>query len=189
VRLLELDARPVGITAATVTRIAALTAANVATAVWVVRYGLDFNTVLAAGLVATLAAVSVVDLEERRIPNRLTLPATAAALAAVALLHPDRLSESALSAAGSFLFFFVPALLVPRAVGMGDAKLALLLGGALGADVLLALFAASLGAGVAATILLVREGVAARHRAIPFGPFLTAGGTLALVVGGGCIYP
>ncbi len=75
-------------------------------------------------------------------------------------------------------------LVYPAGMGMGDVKLALLLGAALGWLVVLALFVGSLGVGLAGVVFLVREGRAARKKAIPFGPFLALGAIAALFLGG-----
>lgn len=171
------------------TRVAPFVAATISLQAWTVRFGLDVDAIVAAAFVAVLAAVSLIDVEEHRIPNSAVLPAAAAAAATVAILHPERVAESLLAGAGAALFFFVPAFLAPRLVGMGDSKLALLIGVVLGADVVNALLAAALAGGAAAVVLLVRDGRTARGRAMPFGPFLSAGAALALLAGGGCLYP
>ena len=65
---------------------------------------------------------------------------------------------------------------------MGDVKLALLLGFALGAAVLPALVVGTLAGGAAGIVLLVRNGSEARRRAIPFGPFLAFGAIAILLL-------
>jgi leader peptidase (prepilin peptidase)/N-methyltransferase len=66
-------------------------------------------------------------------------------------------------------------------MGMGDAKLALLIGAALGYAALTALLLGTLASGLVAAALLLKEGLSARKRAIPLGPFLAAGAVLALL--------
>jgi leader peptidase (prepilin peptidase)/N-methyltransferase len=66
---------------------------------------------------------------------------------------------------------------------MGDVKLALLLGVALGRGVALALFVGCLAASVAALVLLARHGSAARKTAVPFAPFLVFGAIAAIALG------
>jgi leader peptidase (prepilin peptidase)/N-methyltransferase len=68
-------------------------------------------------------------------------------------------------------------------MGMGDVKLALLLGVAVGRYVPIALFAGMLSALVPSAVLFGRHGMAARKMAIPFGPFLALGGLVALFFG------
>jgi leader peptidase (prepilin peptidase)/N-methyltransferase len=68
-------------------------------------------------------------------------------------------------------------------MGMGDVKLALLLGVAVGRYVPIALFVGMLSALVPSAVLFFRHGMAARKMAIPFGPFLAIGGLVALFAG------
>ncbi len=167
--------------------VAATTAAAVALAC-LVRHGLGVDVLFGTAFVAVLAAVSVVDWEERRIPNRLVLPAAALTVATVFVLHPDELRASLVAGAAAFLFFFVPALLAPRTIGMGDAKFALLVGLGLGGDALLGFFVTSFAAGAVALALILSRGSQARKEGLPFGPFLALGAVVALVVGGGSLY-
>ena len=120
----------------------------------------------------------VVDVRERRIPDALTAPAAVALLAAGAARDPARLAAGALAAA----FLGLPALLRPDGMGLGDAKLAGVLGLGLGPPVALALLVA-LGAGAGyGAILAVRRGLAAaRVATVPFAPFLAAGAGVAAV--------
>jgi leader peptidase (prepilin peptidase)/N-methyltransferase len=152
------------------------------------RAGLHFEAVLAAGFVAVLTAISWVDLEERRVPNVLVLPATAIALLAQGLLHTDRFVECLLAGLGASLFFFVALLVSSNSVGMGDVKLALLLGVVLGKDVVGALFLAGLAAAVVGLVLIARQGLGARKTAIPFAPFLALGAVAGLLIGDPAIY-
>jgi prepilin signal peptidase PulO-like enzyme (type II secretory pathway) len=69
-------------------------------------------------------------------------------------------------------------------MGMGDVKLALLLGFGVGSAVPVAIVAALLAAAVPSAVLLLRNGARGRAMTIPFGPFLALGGVLALVAGG-----
>jgi leader peptidase (prepilin peptidase) / N-methyltransferase len=152
------------------------------------RAGLHFEAVLATGFVAVLTAISWVDLEERRVPNVLVLPATAVALLAQGLLHADRFVESLIAGFGAALFFFVALLISRNAVGMGDVKLALLIGVVLGKDVVGALFVAGLAAAAVGLLLIAREGLGARKTAIPFAPFLALGAVAGLLIGDPAIY-
>jgi leader peptidase (prepilin peptidase)/N-methyltransferase len=68
-------------------------------------------------------------------------------------------------------------------MGMGDVKLALLLGFALGRTVPVAMFAGMLSALVPSAVLFARHGSSARKMAIPFAPFLALGGLLGLFAG------
>jgi leader peptidase (prepilin peptidase) / N-methyltransferase len=147
----------------------------------VLAFGFSAEAAVASFFCAALVAVSVVDLERRIIPNRIVLPAAAVVLAAQTLLFPS--PEWALAAVGAALFLFLAALAYPAGMGMGDVKLALLLGAMLGRTVPVAMMIAMIAALVPAVVLLIRHGSAARKMGIPFGPFLAFGGVVGLLAG------
>src|SRR5204862_5554363 len=128
-----------------------------------------------------LVAISATDAERHVIPNRVVLPAAAIVLAANTVLHPS--VEWAAAGLGAALFLFIAALAYPAGMGMGDVKLALLLGVALGRTVPVAMLIGMVSALVPSIILLARHGSAARKMKIPFGPFLASGGLVALFAG------
>jgi leader peptidase (prepilin peptidase) / N-methyltransferase len=147
----------------------------------VLAFGVSWDAAVAALFCAALVAVSITDLERRIIPNRIVLPAAVVVLAAQTLLHPSPVwLISGLAASG---FLLLAALAYPAGMGMGDVKLALLLGVALGSVVPVALMIGMLSALVPAIVLLVRHGQAGRKMGIPFGPFLALGGLAALFFG------
>jgi leader peptidase (prepilin peptidase)/N-methyltransferase len=166
---------------------AALVAAA-ATAAWITYYGLNVDAIVAGGFLGVLGMVSAVDVESRRIPNRIVLPAAALSLTAVGLLHPERLGGAVAAAAGAAAFFAVPGLIARRTVGMGDAKLALLIGIVLGSDVVGALLIAAVSGGLVALALVAARGRQAFAATIPYGPFLSFGAAVALLAGGGTLY-
>jgi len=144
-------------------------------------YGATATAVLAALFCAVLVAVSVIDLEHRIIPNLIVLPAAAGVLVCRTVLDPSPVwTVAALGAAG---FFLVAILAYPGGMGMGDVKLALLLGAMLGRTVPIALMIGMFAALVPSLVLLARHGSAARKMALPFGPFLALGGVVALFAG------
>ncbi len=147
----------------------------------VLAFGFSADAAVASFFCAALVAISVVDLERRIIPNRIVLPAAAVVLAAQTLLFPS--PEWALAAFGAALFLFLAALAYPAGMGMGDVKLALLLGAMLGRTVPVAMMIAMIAALVPAIVLLIRHGSAARKMGIPFGPFLAFGGIVGLFAG------
>jgi leader peptidase (prepilin peptidase) / N-methyltransferase len=147
----------------------------------VFAFGLSWDAAVAALFCATLVAVSATDIERRIIPNRIVLPAAAVILVAQTLLHPS--PEWLLAGVGASGFLLLAALAYPAGMGMGDVKLALLLGVALGRVVPVALMIGMVSALVPALVLLVRHGQAARKMGIPFGPFLALGGVIALFAG------
>ena len=127
-----------------------------------------------------LVVLTVIDVERRIVPNRIVLPATAVVLLCQLMLNPDQWLEFILATLGAGLLLFLPRLLYPAGMGLGDVKLAILLGAGLGASVVAALVVGLLAGFVAAVFLLVTRGSAARKMAIPFVPFLVLGGLVAL---------
>src|SRR4051812_48378943 len=149
-------------------------------ALGLVRFGLSAEGALAAGMLAVLVVLSSIDLQARVLPNRIVYPATAAVMAWQFAFSPGHAAEWVLAALGAGVFLLVPALLRPGAMGMGDVKLAMLLGAALGRDVLTALMIGFLGMIPVTLWLLVRRR-AVRGATVPFGPFLAFGAAVALL--------
>lgn len=139
------------------------------------------DALVAVLFVGVLAVVSVVDVKRRIIPNRIVLPAAVVVLAARTVVHPSPVWVVA--GAGAAAFLLVAAIVRPGGMGMGDVKLALLLGVAVGRSVPIALVVALAAAAVASAVLLLRHGSRGRAMTIPFGPFLALGGVVALVAG------
>jgi leader peptidase (prepilin peptidase) / N-methyltransferase len=166
------------------TAAAALVAAAAAGAV-LVRTGPSGWSVVTAGTAALLVWVAAIDLETRLLPNRLIIPATVLVLAASVVLAPNGGLEHLLAALAAGGFLFVAAALRPGDLGMGDAKLALLIGALLGRTVLQALVVGFCLVAVAGLVLLARHGRPALKRHLPLGPFLAAGAIAVLLAGGG----
>src|SRR6266496_4494750 len=148
----------------------------------VLAFGLTIRAAAAAIFCAALVVVTATDLELRIVPNRVVLPAVAAVLALHTAVSPS--PEWALAAAGCAGVLFLVALAYPGGLGMGDVKLALLIGAMLGRTAPLALMLGTLLALVPSAVLFARHGVAARKLAIPFAPFLALGSVIALFAGG-----
>jgi leader peptidase (prepilin peptidase) / N-methyltransferase len=145
-----------------------------------VRFGAGGWLLLVLAMLAWLGTVAAVDLQTRRVPNRLTYPALLAAPLYVLLLPGavplDHLAGALLGGGLLGLAF----LLAPRGIGLGDVKLALVLGvylGLRGAAVAL-LWGVLLG-GVAALLALLWG--AGRRSTLPYAPALAAGGAIALL--------
>jgi leader peptidase (prepilin peptidase)/N-methyltransferase len=147
----------------------------------VLDFGLSGQMVVAAFFCAVLVAVTATDLTHRIIPNRIVIPAAVVILIAQTALEPS--PQWTLGALGASGFLFVAVLAYPAGMGMGDVKLALVMGAALGKTVPVALMLGMLTALVPAVILLARHGSAARKMGIPFGPFLALGSVVALFFG------
>jgi leader peptidase (prepilin peptidase)/N-methyltransferase len=148
----------------------------------VLAFGLTLEAAIAAFFCCVLVAISAVDLEHRIVPDRIVLPATLVVLTAQMFRDPSL--EWPLAALGASLFLFLAVLAYPAGMGMGDVKLALLMGAALGKLVTVALMVGMLAALVPGIYLLARHGQAARKMGIPFAPFLAIGSIVALFVGG-----
>jgi leader peptidase (prepilin peptidase)/N-methyltransferase len=140
---------------------------------------------LALGFVlcTVLVAVTLTDLERRLIPNAILLAGAVAGVAIAAASDPASLGERGIAALAAGGFLFLVALAYPRGMGMGDVKLVAMMGIYLGREIVPAVligFAAGALVGVA---MMLRDGAAARKRAIPFGPFLALGGVVGLWFG------
>jgi len=146
-----------------------------------VVFGLSGEAAVAAFFCAVLVAVTATDLTHRIVPNRIVLPAAVIVLLAQTALYPS--PEWAIGALGAAGFLFAAALAYPAGMGMGDVKLALLLGAMLGRLVAVGLMLGMLAALVPSAVLLARHGSAARKMGIPFAPFLAFGAVVALFVG------
>lgn len=144
--------------------------------------GLGARGLLVAAVVAVLVELAAIDLERRILPNRIVLPTLFTVLLAQLAIDPGRYLEYVLCAVGAGLFLLLPSLVRPGAVGMGDVKLAALLGAALGKLVAAALTIGFFGAGAAALLLLATKSRAALKDEIPLGPFLAGGAIAALLL-------
>jgi leader peptidase (prepilin peptidase)/N-methyltransferase len=147
----------------------------------VLAFGLTAYAALAAGFCAALVALSAIDLEHRIVPNRIVVPAAAVVLAARTLIDPS--PEWALGALAASGFLLLAAIAYPAGMGMGDVKLALLLGAMLGRGVAVAMMIGMVAALLPSIVLLVRHGSAARKMGLPFAPFLALGAVVALFAG------
>jgi leader peptidase (prepilin peptidase)/N-methyltransferase len=145
------------------------------------KFGLSWDAAVASFFCAVLVVLSAIDIDRRIVPNKIVLPAAVIVLAAQTVLHPS--VEWLAGGLGASLFLLLAALAYPRGMGMGDVKLALLLGAALGRTVPVAMFAGMLSALVPSAVLFARHGSAARKMGIPFAPFLALGGLVGLFAG------
>jgi leader peptidase (prepilin peptidase)/N-methyltransferase len=146
-----------------------------------IRYGMHLETLVVIFVISVLVVISRRDLEDRIIPNRIVVPAWIAVLLAQIAIYPGHWVQWVVASFGAGLFFLAIALAYPAGLGMGDVKLALLIGAALGWPVLTALFLGTLASGLVAGVMLFKEGSTARKRAIPLGPFLAGGAIVVLL--------
>jgi leader peptidase (prepilin peptidase)/N-methyltransferase len=139
---------------------------------------------LSVVLILLVVPAALIDLEHRIIPNRITALGAVLAIVLGLALDPAGEPERLISGAGAGGFLLLAALAYPGGMGMGDVKLAavmgLFLGRAVGAAVLIALLAGLL----AGAFVIARKGArAGRKTAVPFGPFLALGALVAVFAG------
>jgi leader peptidase (prepilin peptidase) / N-methyltransferase len=148
-----------------------------------VHFGLGPSFVVAAVLLATLVAVTGIDLDHQIIPDRITLPGIVTGVLANLAVPDGSLTSSLLGIALGGGVFFVIILASGGGMGGGDMKLGAMLGAFLGWKVtLVAIFVAVVVGGIAALGVLA-AGRKGRKDPIPFGPFLAIGGAVALFWG------
>jgi len=147
----------------------------------VLEFGFTFEAAIAGFFCCVLVAISAIDIAYRIVPNKIVLPSALIVLVAQTIREPS--PEWILAAFGAALFLFLAALVYPAGMGMGDVKLALLMGAALGKVVPVALMVGMVAAVVPSVYLLVRHGRSARKMGIPFAPFLALGSIVALFAG------
>jgi leader peptidase (prepilin peptidase)/N-methyltransferase len=145
--------------------------------------GFDEDLLLELPFAAMLIAVAGIDLEHRIVPNRILLPAAVYGIAVSALVRPGELPELLIAGGGAFLFFLLAAVAYPAGMGMGDVKLAGVMGLYLGLSVVPALLVAFLSGTLVGVAILLRHGTGGRKRGVPFAPFLALGGLVGLLVG------
>jgi leader peptidase (prepilin peptidase)/N-methyltransferase len=135
-------------------------------------------------LVLLVVPCALIDLQHRIIPNRLTGPAAVLAVIVGSVLDPSGEAGRVISGAAAGGFLLLAALIRPGAMGMGDVKLAGVMGLCLGSAVAPAMLAALVAGVLGGTVMIARDGAKeARKRAIAFGPFLALGAVLGIFIG------
>jgi leader peptidase (prepilin peptidase) / N-methyltransferase len=160
----------------------ALPAAAACATVVAVR-GLDENLVFELPFVAALVVLAAIDVVRRLLPNRIVYPLAAWGLVATLLVERDDLVEHLIAGAGAFLFLYLAALARPEGMGMGDVKLAGVMGLYLGLAVIPALLVALFSGTLVGLGIVLRDGAAARKWTVPFGVFLALGGIVGVLGG------
>jgi leader peptidase (prepilin peptidase)/N-methyltransferase len=145
--------------------------------------GLETDLVWQLPLAAGLVAIAAIDLDHRIIPNAILIPLAVWGAGSAAIVRTGDLPELLAWGAGAFAFFLVTVLAYPAGMGMGDVKLAGVIGLYLGSSVVPALFAAFLSGALVGVAIMFREGFGARKQGVPFGPFLAGGAILGLLAG------
>lgn len=139
---------------------------------------------LSVTLILLLVPAALIDLEHRIIPNRLTGAGALLALGLGTALDPAGEPTRLIAGAAAGGFLLAAALAYPGGMGMGDVKLAGVMGLFLGAAVAPAILIALLSGVLVGAVIVARKGArAGRKTAVPFGPFLALGGIVAVFAG------
>ncbi|HEX3391808.1 MAG TPA: prepilin peptidase [Solirubrobacteraceae bacterium] len=147
-----------------------------------IRFGLSPLVLTRLAILgAALGQLALVDVRERRIPNRIVLPATAIC-AAISIADGRQASTGLLLSAGLVVLLLAVSLAKPAMLGMGDVKLALLLLAALGSLASAALLLTLELYALLAVILLLRRGRSVLGSTLPLAPILAAGCIIALLI-------
>jgi leader peptidase (prepilin peptidase) / N-methyltransferase len=149
----------------------------------VLARGLDWDLLWQLPFAAMLVAVAAIDLDHHIVPNKILVPAAAWGVISAALVRLSDLPALLAWGAGAFAFLLIAALIHPAGMGMGDVKLAGVMGLYLGSSVVPALLAAFLTGSAYGIGVMARHGAAARKRGVPFAPFLALGGVIGLMLG------
>ena len=150
----------------------------------VVAKGWDQDAILGIVLVLLLVPITLIDFDTQIIPNKITYPGVVIGIVIVALTDLSSLDENLIAAFAAGGFLFIAWFLRPGGMGLGDVKLAFMLGIYLGRAVAPAMFVALISGSVVGAAIMARYGTAkGRKMKIPFGPYLALGGIVGLLAG------
>ena len=139
---------------------------------------------LSVALILIVVPAALIDIEYRIIPNRITALGAVLALVIGLALDPAGEPERLIAGAAAGGFLLVAALAYPGGMGMGDVKLAAVMGLFLGRAVAPAILIALIAGVLVGAVVIARKGArAGRKTAVPFGPFLALGAIVAVYVG------
>jgi leader peptidase (prepilin peptidase) / N-methyltransferase len=147
------------------------------------QYGAGWELMLAGAYMAALVVVAGTDLLDARIPNVVTYPSVVLALV-VGMLLPDAdridvLGGGALSGGVFLLMALLPG------GGLGDAKLGLFTGLALGLELVVpAIVVTAITGSIVSVLILVATRMRALHQPIPYGPYIALGAVVVMLSGG-----
>lgn len=142
-------------------------------------FGFERQALVAAIASIVLTVLAAIDIEHRVLPNRIVLPATVVLLALQLVLFPGDALQWLLAGLAAAAFLAAPLIFRRDAMGMGDIKLAVLLGTIVGWDVFGAIVIGCFAIVPIALWMRVRQG-SIKGATLPFGPFL-AFGTLVIL--------
>jgi leader peptidase (prepilin peptidase)/N-methyltransferase len=152
-------------------------------AVTFVHLGGDTDAALWGASQVVLVGLAATDIETRRLPNVITLPVAALALLFRAVDDRSDLAEVAIAGGAAFAVFYLVAVALRGGLGMGDVKLAGMLGFLLGAQVIPALALGIVAGGIWSAALLITRRAGLRS-SLAYGPFLCLGGAVAILFSG-----
>ena len=161
--------------------VAALTAGMFAALT--LKIGIEPQLAPALLLTALIVPASVIDLNLRIIPNVINLPGAVLVFTVASIAQPDRMVEFLLGGIGCFLFLGIAWFVYPQGMGLGDVKMALMIGLGTGRYAFVALLAGFCASTLLSSYLLLTRGAKARKTSFPFGPFLAFGTEVALLWG------
>lgn len=150
----------------------------------VLAHGSSAGIALGVTLVLLVVPAALIDLDHRIIPNRLTAAGAALALVIGLALDPSGEPERLIAGAAAGGFLLLAALAYQGGMGMGDVKLAAVMGLFLGRDVAPAIFVALVAGALVGAAIIARRGTReGRKTAVPFGPFLALGALVGVFAG------
>jgi leader peptidase (prepilin peptidase)/N-methyltransferase len=183
---------PVSANEATIASAPAPTWSSIASTWWVaptaialavgtlIRFGFSAGAVLWTLVQIVLVGLAAYDLATRRLPNLVTVPVSLLAIGARGAFERSALVEVIVAGVVAFGVFLLLALLLRGGLGMGDVKLAGMLGFLLGRAVAPALLIGVFAGGILAAALLIGS-AANRRSTIAYGPYLALGGAVAIL--------
>lgn len=156
-----------------------------------IRYEDVWLLIAVSVFLGVLLALSLIDLEHKILPNRIVYPSLVAFPAYLVVARLAGAPLDLLDAVVGFLAYggvmLLVAIVSPRGMGMGDVKLAAVMGLFLGRSVAPALLIGFATGALVGLVLIARRGASARKQAVPFGPFLALGGIVGLWFGSGIV--
>jgi leader peptidase (prepilin peptidase) / N-methyltransferase len=147
------------------------------------KIGLEPRLAPALLLTALIVPASVIDLNHRIIPNMINIPGAVLVFTVASIAEPGRMPEFAVAGIVCFLFLGFAWFAFRQGMGLGDVKMAAMIGLGTGRYAYVAMLSGFAASVVLSSWLLLRGGLKARKATFPFGPFLAFGTVVALLWG------
>jgi prepilin signal peptidase PulO-like enzyme (type II secretory pathway) len=177
------SAPPAGAAASNLTRSAALAAGAFGVLASLVRFGPTSRGLVAAALLGSLGVLAVIDVRLDAVPNLVVLPSVALVLGLRLALYPADALKWIVAALLTCGILLALSTLKRDSISTGDAKLGLVLGAGLGANVAMAVLVGVLLLWPVAAYLVFTGGIDARKQAIPLAPALAFGAAVVALTG------